>query len=170
VKKWVVLGLCVIAVACARTPGEVADKVLYDFGIGEKPEGHVSGAEKVMVQLENVGKAEMKRMNLKQRHGEVKFQQETGLTGKYYRELKKYEDAYPVDARPVTRSSQGERGFVGYIDYRYRVYQSKRVATRVEAEAASADISTDVTGRETYRYNFSYGGTWDGAEGQSVRR
>ena len=174
VKKLLLVLACVtLAAACSSTPGEVAEKVKYDFGIGEKPEGYVTGADKVMANLDGVGKAELKRMNIAERYGEVKVQQD-GLTVKYYREVKKYEDYIPIDARARSQSSHGGQGggttYTGFIDYTYRIYQTERKAKRVEAEAASATISTDQTGRESYRYTFTQGGVWDQAEGQRVRR
>ncbi len=161
--------LCVFVVSCASDSGSVVEKVKYDFGIGEKPEGYESGSDRVMSRLDGVGKTEMKRMNLEGRHGEVKFQEEGNLGGKYYKEVKMYEDFRPMDARAVTRTTHGERGYVGYIQYDFQVFQSPRTANRVEAEASSANIRTDISGRETYRYNFSASGAWDGAPGEQTR-
>ncbi|MCC6696287.1 MAG: hypothetical protein IT365_11710 [Candidatus Hydrogenedentes bacterium] len=161
--------VCVLMASCASDSGSVVEKVKYDFGIGEKPEGYESGTDKVMSRLDNVGKTELKRMNLERRHGEVKFQEEGNLSGKYYKEVKTYETYRPMDARPLTRTSYGERGYVGYIQYEFRIFQSPRVTNRVEAEAASATIRTDVSGRETYRYDFGPSGAWDGAPGELTR-
>ncbi len=155
--------------ACAQSPSDVVEKVKYDFGIGEKPEGYVSGAEKIMANLDKVGAVELKRLNGESRHGEVKFQEEEGLSGKFYKEAKVYESFYPLDARAVTSASEGNPGYLGYIDYSYRICQSERFNTRPEAEAASTDIRTDVQGRETYRYRFSSGGVWDGQKGERSR-
>ena len=66
----------VLLAACQSTPDEVVDKVLQDFGLRERPEGYVSGADRVLERLSNVGAAEMKRMNLDGQHGDVKFYQE----------------------------------------------------------------------------------------------
>jgi len=145
-------------------------KVKYDFGIGEKPEGYVTGAELVMSNLSKVGDTEMKRMNMASRHGEIKFQDEGGLKGKFYKEVKVYDACYPLDARAVTKAAEGDRGYVGLIEYSYRVYQSERFSTRAEAEAASASIPTDISGRETFRYRFSASGVWDGAPGELTRK
>jgi len=161
--------LVVAVVGCARTPGEIAEKVAYDFGIGERPEGYVTASDRVMENLTQVAEVEMKRMNMAQRHGEVKFQDEGGLRGSYYKEVKTYESFYPLDARAVSKSVDGDRGFVGYIEYTYRVYQSERKANRTEAAAASANIATSETGREAFRYRFSSGGVWDGRPGELTR-
>lgn len=161
---------CLIAASCASDGVGVVEKVKYDFGIGEKPEGYESVTDKILVNMENIGKTEMKRMNVAGRHGEIKFQQDSGLTGKYYKEVKVYEDARPMEAMPITRGTMGERGFVGYIQYSYRVYQSERKSNRTEAQAESANISTDVAGRETYRYTFGPGGAWDGKPGELTNR
>lgn len=144
-------------------------KIKYDFGIGEKPEGYVSMSDRVMQQLDTVAQTEMKRMNVQNRQGEIKFQEESGLQGAYYKETKRYEKAHPVEARAVSRGSTGERGFIGYVDYDYRVFQSARKPNRTEAAAAEADIPTDIRGRDTYRYNFGAGGLWDRQPGQPVR-
>lgn len=156
--------------SCESTPGQVVEKVKYDFGIGEKPEGYESPTDRIMAQLDKVGKTELKRLNFDGRHGEVKFQEEGNLGGKYYKEVKVYEDYRPLEARAITRGTQGERGFVGLIQYSYRVYQSARTSNRTEAAAEPANIRTDLTGRETYRYSFGPGGVWDGAAGQLSRQ
>lgn len=162
--------LCAFLVSCASDNDVgVVEKVKYDFGIGEKPEGYETGSDRVMSRLDGVGKTEMKRMNVEGRHGEIKFQEEGNLGGKYYKEVKVYEAYRPMDARAVSRTSHGERGYVGYVQYDFQVYQSPRVATRVEAEASSATIRTDVAGRETYRYNFGPSGAWDGGPGEETR-
>lgn len=170
VRAWLpVLGVALLLSGCTSTPGEIAEKVAYDFGMGEKPEGYVSGADRVMESLTQVAENEMKRMNLAQRHGEVRFQDEGGLRGSYFKEVKTYESFYPLDARAVSKSVDGDRGFVGYIEYTYRVYQSERKSNRTEAAAASANIATPNTGRETFRYRFSSGGAWDGRPGELTR-
>jgi hypothetical protein len=155
---------------CASSPGEVTEKVLVDFGIRDKPDDYVTGSDMVYDKLDAVGASEMKRLNAVGRHGEVKYEQREGdLTGKWYKEVKVYENYYPNDANIINRSSRGERGYVGYIDYSFRQYQSARTSTKVEAENATADISTNTTGREKYRYNFSVGGSWTGEKGELVK-
>lgn len=156
-------------VGCGGSSG-VMQKVKYDFGIGEKPEGFVAPSERILERLAAVGETEMKRLNAQNRQGEVKFQPETELTGKYYKEIKVYERALPLEANAVTQSSQGKQGYVGYITYTYRIMQSERKDNRIQAEAASANIPTDVSGQETYRYRFSSGGAWDNREGELTRR
>ena len=174
-KRWilpiVLVGLLIGAAACQRTPGEVMEKVRYDFGMGDRPEGYESVSDRVMESLRDVGEAEMRRMNSASRHGEVKFQEAGSLQGHFFKEVKVYESFYPLDAVPVSRAgSSGGRGYVGTISYDYRVYQSERFSTRTEAQAASADIMTDTQGRDVYRYNFGSRGVWDGRPGELTRR
>ncbi|MBI4556399.1 MAG: hypothetical protein HY706_02335 [Candidatus Hydrogenedentes bacterium] len=170
-KRAVVLAFGVlVACGCQRTPNEVMNKVLVDFGVREKPEGYVEPSDKVFARLRQVGQTEIKRMNQESRQGEIKFQEAEGLQGKYYKEVKVYENFHPLEANAVTRSGQAERGYVGYIEYSYRVYQGARKATRAEAAAEDAGISTDLAGRETYRYKFNAGGIWEGGKGESVTR
>lgn len=155
---------------CATDDGvSVAEKVKYDFGIGEKPEGYETATDRVMARLEDVGKAEMNRMNSEQRHGEVKFQQQNELQGQFYKETKRYESYLVLDARAVTRSSQKDRGYVGFIEYTYQIYQGERRPTSAEAAAQPANIATTERGRETLRYNFGSSGNWDGAPGEPAR-
>ncbi len=170
-KKMLVVALCLAAAACQRTPGEVMEKVKYDWGIGPKPEGYVSGSDRVMAKLRDVGAAEMKRMNLEQRDGQVKFQDGGGLKGLYYREVRVYESAQALEASAITGGSAEDRGgYYGYVQYEYRVYQSARKSNRTEAAAEPATIQTPDRGREVYRYTFSGGGQWNGAPGELTRR
>ena len=169
-KLAVVVVLCLCLSACQTEGGSVADKVLADFGLRDRPEGYVSGTDRVYANLGAVGDTEMKRLNLGERHGELKFQQD-GLRGTYYKEVKVYENFYPLDATPASRSGQDNaQEYYGYVEYAFRVYQSERFATRAEAEAAMATIRTDVEGREVYRYNFTSGGNWDGGKGSRTKR
>lgn len=159
-----------LTTGCATDDGvSVAEKVKYDFGIGEKPEGYETATDKIMDRLDAVGKTEMKRMNGSQRHGEVQFQEENELQGMFYKETKRYESYLVLDARSVTRGSQHGRGYVGFVEYTYQVYQGERRSTRAEAAAQPANIRTDERGREVMRYNFGPSGTWDGAPGESAR-
>lgn len=172
-KRLAALLMCALAAlvcSCQRTPDEVVDKVLMDWGIRERPEGYLSGSDRVFEKLSEVAKTEMKRLNQEGRHGTVKFQEEKGLRGKYYKEVKVYEDFYPLDAQPSSRATDNERGYVAYIEYSYRIHESERKTARAEAAAESANIATTQDGRETYRYRFSSGGTWSGAKGERVRR
>ncbi len=169
-REIIVAVLCCLGVSACQTEGGVANKVLSDFGLRERPEGYVSGTDLVYQNLGAVGDAEIKRLNLRERHGEIKFQQD-GLRGKYYKEVKVYENFYPLDASPANRSGQGSaQSYYGYIEYAYRVYQSKRFSSRSEAETGSATIPTDKEGREVYRYNFTSGGNWDGGKGTRTKR
>jgi len=169
-KVLVVMAIGAALCSCQRTPNEVVNKVMGDFGLRERPEGYVSGSDKVMEKLGAMGEGELKRLNLAEQHGEVKFQEEAGIKGKYYKEVKVYEDFYPLDAQPIGRTASNRGGYYGYIDYAYRLYQSERKSTRAEASAESATIETDETGRETYRYVFGAGATWNGAPGEKIRR
>ena len=164
--KWMCL-ICLLGslcfAGCSTEGGGVGQKVLADFGIGEHPEGYVSGSDKVYQQLDTVGQTEMKRMNAEGREGRIKFEQD-GLKGRYFKEVKVYESAHPVDVKASTASV--DRGFVGFVEYEFRMYHGEAKPTRVEAAAQSADISTDTTGREMMRYNFGVGGAWDGGKGE----
>ncbi len=164
--KWLCLVClfgCLCFAGCQSDGGGVTQKVLADFGVGEHPEGYVSGSDKVYQQLDVVGQTEMKRMNSEGREGQIKFEQD-GLKGRYFKEIKVYEAARPVDVKATTASSN--RGFVGYIEYEYRQYRGEAKPTRAEASGQTASISTDTTGKETMRYNFSVSGTWDGGKGE----
>lgn len=166
-KKLFVLALCLGLAACQSG---VVEKVRYDFGIGERPEGYVATSDRVMERLRQVGDSEMRRLNREGRHGEVLFQDEGGLRGKYYKQVKVYESATALEASAVSQGAAGERGYVGYVEYTYRVMQGARRNTRAEAAAEPASIDTQDTGRETYRYRFTGGGYWDGAAGELTRR
>lgn len=155
---------------CGTTSGGVGNKVLTDFGIRKPDEGTVSGTDMVYQRLPEVGQTEIDRLNALERRGTIKFKQD-GLHGTYVKRVKRYEDAYPMDARPISNNSQttGLTGFKGYIEYSYRYYESAPKLTSTEAQASDADIPTDEQGREGYRYNFTSGGTWDGGKGQRTR-
>jgi len=147
--------------------------VLEDFGIRDRPDDYVSGEDKVFERLPNVGKAELARLNKEAGKGEVKFQDGGALQGKYYKELKVYENFFPLEARSTTKGGTGpnrQRGYTGYIEYAYRIYQSPRKNSRPEAAALKADIPTTQRGRETYRYKFNASGTWLGGKAEAVKR
>lgn len=163
-----VLVIAVGLTGCS-SPGTVGNKVLGDFGIIDRPDEYQSQAEAVQKSLSNVGPSELRRLNQQSRQGTVKFQ-EDGLRGMYYKEVKVYEDFYPLDARATRNAAQRERGFDGFIEYNYQIYQSERRPTRTEAAAESATIPTGETGGETFRYNFSSGGVWDGNPGTQARK
>lgn len=167
------LGLAVLCVAGAAGcgGGGVAQKVKYDFGIGEKPEGYVSTTEKIMENLPEVGAVEIQRLNAEQRQGEIKFFEEDEFRGKFYKTAKIYERAVPVEATaaPRTASERDTRVFYGYIDYIYRVYQGPRRDTRAEAEADRPTIATQESGRDMYRYRFGLSGEWNGGRGEPIR-
>lgn len=169
-KKFALLCALGLLAGCQHSPGEVTNKVLQDFGLKARPEGYVSTTDRVREKLTAVGQTEMKRMNAEERNGEVKFQ-EQGAGGQYYKEVKIYEKAYPLDARSMSGTGPRNEGpvYSGYVEYSYQVYQSARKSTRVQAEAESATIPTGITGRETYRYNFDGTGNWDGGKGEKSR-
>jgi len=169
VKRLAVILAFLTAAGCETPEGGVANKVLVDFGVREAPEGYERGSDTVYNRLSDVGATELRRLNAENRHGTVKFEQE-GLRGAYFKELKVYEDFYPLDAVATTSGTQRDRGFLGYIDYTYRVYQSARFESRVEAETATATIPTGDSGRETYRYRFNQGGFWNGSKGERASR
>ena len=170
-KKGLLISLVCLGLASCQTPeGGVMNKVLTDFGIRQAPEGQVSESDKIFQNLGAVGPTEMKRMNTEMQKGQVKFQQESELKGKYYKEVKVYQSFYPVEVKSVSRAGENESGFDAYIEYAYCMYQSMRRATAVEAEAEAADIATSTTGRDRYRYHFRAGGEWDGAKGEKVKR
>ncbi len=160
-----------LAVSGCATGGHesVMAKVKYDFGMGEAPEGYVSGTDAVYERLQKVSDGEVKRMNASNRLGEIKFN-EDGLHGKYYKEVKVYESSQALDAQPMSRGVNTERGYYGYAEYRFQIYQSERRDTKVEAESLSADTPTGIEGREVYRYKFTTGGAWDGQPGEKTNR
>lgn len=161
----------IVLVATAAGCGGAGDKVLQDFGIKDRPEGYVSGSDQVMARLPEVAKAEMNRMNIANRRGEIKFDNTDALRGRYYKEVKIYEDYHPLDANHTAKTTQQRRGgYVGYIEYTYQMYESPRVSSKVEAEAELATIPTGTRGRETYRYRFNSAGVWDGSSGERVNR
>ncbi|MFP4502259.1 MAG: hypothetical protein ACLFTT_14755 [Candidatus Hydrogenedentota bacterium] len=170
-KKWICLFVLpvLLGLGCQRTPGEVSDKVLTDWGLRERPEGYVSRSDRIYEKLPDVGKAELDRLNREARQGEVEFEQE-GLHGRYYKEVRRYEDYYPLDVKSINESARGDTGYYGYIEYSYRVMQSPRQESRAEAAAEPADIFTGEEGREVYRYRFRSGGTWDGDAGKRTDR
>lgn len=157
------------ASGCARTPGEVVEKVKYDFGFGERPTDYESGEDRVMRQLSTVGERELERLNRESGHGEVLFEEEGMLRGKFFLQKKVYENFFPTHARAHSQNQENERGYVGYIRYEYALYESPRQDTRAGAEAGTASIRTGETRRETYRYTFSRGGVWNGQPGELVR-
>lgn len=159
-----------LAAGCSSAPDGIANKVLQDFGIRERPEGYVSGSDKVFERLTQVGRTEIKRMNAEGRHGEVKFESGGGLRSKYYKEVKVYKDFYPLDSQPAARTAAGDHGYVGYIEYSYEILDGPRRSNRTEAAAEAATIPTGNKGRETYRYKFTAGSSWSGGKGEKVKR
>lgn len=164
--KWMfVVCACLMLGACQTDSGSVAEKVLADFGLADRPEGYESGADRVFEQMDSVGATEIKRLNAVERHGEIHFEGE-GVRGKYYKQVKVYESYYPLDVQAVTGGGTRERGFTGLIEYRYRMFRSEPKSTQAEAAAESATIATEEEGKEVYRYNFSTGGVWNGGNGE----
>ncbi len=172
-KRLFIFGLTILILlfsldSCQTPEGGVVNKVLSDFGLREKPEGYVSETDKVFQKLSEIGNTEIKRLNLENRQGEVKFEQK-GPRGEYYKEVKIYEQFYPLDVKPVSHSGETGQSYVATIQYSYKVYRSAPKTTRVEAENANADIPTDIQGREIYRYTLGPGGVWNGERGQKVK-
>ena len=87
-KKWTCV---VIACVCAVGCGGATSKVLQDFGIKDRPEGYESGSDRVMARMNDVGKSEMKRLNLLERRGEVLYDDQDALRGRYYKAVKVYD-------------------------------------------------------------------------------
>jgi len=167
--KWMLLVcVCLALTACQTDSGSVTEKVLADFGLGERPEGYVSGADRVYEQMDSVGATEMKRLNAAERYGEILFEGE-GVRGKYYKQVKVYESYYPLDVQAVSGGGTRDRGFSGLIEYRYRIFKSALKGTQTEAAAEPASIDTEVEGKEVYRYDFSTGGVWNGASGERTK-
>ena len=162
--------LLLMVAGCSSAPGGVGDKVLQDFGIRERSEDYISGEDAVRARLDEVGKTEIKRLNLAARSGEVKFEEQGELRGKFYKEIKVYKNHYPLDVDATGTTRTRDRGYVARIEYSYRVYQGPRKSTRAAASAEVADIATSLRGRETYRYRFSARGTWDSVKGVRARR
>ncbi len=164
--KWI-LPICAVLMlaACQTDSGSVTEKVLADFGLGERPEGYVSGSDRVFEQMDSVGATEMKRLNAVERHGEILFEGE-GVRGKFYKQVKVYESYYPLDVQAVSGGGTRDRGFTGLIEYRYRIFKGAPRGTRTEAAAEPASIATETTGKEVYRYSFSTGGVWNGGSGE----
>ena len=151
--------------------GSVGNTVLQDFGLQERPEGYESGSDQVMKNMTAVGKTEMKRLNLEGRRGEIKFEEsELDGSGVYYKEVKIYENFYPLEANPGSRNSQSKSaGYIGYMEFAYEYYQSPRKKNRVEAEAAATTIPSRNRGRDAFRYRFNSGGVWNGGKGERMR-
>ena len=170
--KYGVLAICLFLSACGSSGSNtgVVDKVLTDFGIRQPGDDYEQPSDRIFSRLDAVGKSEMSRMNGAARYGEIKFQDDGGLGGMYYKEVKLYETYRPLDAQRMSRTSARERGYFGFIDFSYRVFQSERRSNRTEASALSANIPTDTTGHETYRFTFGPGGTWTGQKGELTRR
>lgn len=163
--------MAVVVVAAAFAGCAASDKVLQDFGIKDRPEGYVSGSDKVMARLPDIARTEMDRLNREYDTGVIKFDAEDPLHGRYYKEVRRYEEFRPLDANATTRSTADTQGgYVGYIEYEYQYYESPRAESRQEARGQLASIPTGRTERETYRYRFGLGGTWDGRAGEKMRR
>jgi hypothetical protein len=162
-----VLSLAAILAACTSGGGS---KVLQDFGIQDRPDDYVSGSDKVLARLPEVGKAELPRLNAAERAGEIKYEKMDSLRGAYYKRVKVYDDYRPVDANYTSRKSGRESvSYVGYVEYTYEFFESPRRESRIEAQAEIATIPTGKGGSELYRYHFGSGGTWDGGKGEPIK-
>ncbi len=167
--KWILVLVGLSLAGCTSQNGQTPmETVMTDFGLKEKPEGYVSGTDKVYERLNDVGASELKRMNSESRLGEVQVE-EDGLQVKYYKSVKEYVSYYPLDAQPNSKAADRDRGFVGFLEYRYRILQGPYKPTRTEAQAESATIPNGEEGRESFRYKFTSAGTWDGGKGERAR-
>lgn len=151
-------------------PGSVMDNVLSDFGLKERPEGYESTSDRVMKDLENVGKTDIKRLNMESRAGEIAFEETGDFQGLYYKRIKVYQNYYPLDAAAKPRRNREPGGYTGRIEYSYRIYEGARKRNRTLAAAEDAKLQTNETGHEIYRYDFTSAGTWRGGKGELVKR
>lgn len=166
VRTHLLIGLCLAVAGCAGS----GSKVLQDFGLQERPDDYVSGAQRVMERLPDVAKIEMTRLNAATRAGDVKYEKVDDVTGAYYKRVKVYEDFRPLDANHTGRSAaQGDTAYLGYIEYTYQFFESVRRPTRIEATSELANIPTGERDREIYRYKFNSGGNWTGGKGEPVK-
>ena len=168
VAGFVLIALFVLSSCQSGPEGGVVNKVLSDFGLREKPEGYVSETDKVFQRLGEIGATELQRLNLENRHGEVKFEQK-GARGEYYKEVKVYTQYYPIDAKPVSHSGESGQSYTATIEYAYSIYRSASKPTRAEAQESTADIPAGIEGRETYRYSLGPAGVWNGEKGQKIK-
>ncbi len=160
--------LVTLAAGCASDGS--GSKVLQDFGLQERPDDYVSGSDRVMAKLPDIGKAELPRLNAGSRGGDVLYEKTDSLHGAYYKKARVYEEYRPLDANySNTRNARQEVNFVGYIEYTYQIYESPRRPSRVEAMAEIPNIPTGQRGTETMRYRFGSGGNWDGVKGEPVK-
>ncbi|MGC8737980.1 MAG: hypothetical protein ACP5UA_04950 [Candidatus Hydrogenedens sp.] len=165
---FVLITLLVLSSCQSGPEGGVVNKVLSDFGLREKPEGYVSETDKVFQRLGEIGATELQRLNLENRHGEIKFEQK-GARGEYYKEVKVYSQYYPIDAKSISHSGESGQSYTATIEYAYSIYRSASKPTRAEAQESTADIPAGIEGRETYRYSLGPGGVWNGEKGQKVK-
>ena len=164
-----IITLCLSITACQTDSGiSVTDKVLTDFGLRDAPEGYVTGSDRVFEEMDIVGTTELKRLNGQERHCEIKFDDQ-GRRGSYYKEVKVYDSFIPMDVSGSPGGGGRSRGYTGTIQYKYRVLRGENKPTKAEAAGESATISSGEEGRESYRYNFSVSGIWNGAAGERSR-
>lgn len=168
VAGFVLITLLVLSSCQSGPEGGVVNKVLSDFGLREKPEGYVSETDKVFQRLGEIGATELQRLNLENRHGQIKFEQK-GARGEYYKEVKVYTQYYPIDAKPVSHSGESGQSYTATIEYAYSIYRSASKSTRAEAQESTADIPAGIEGRETYRYSLGPAGVWNGEKGQKIK-
>lgn len=164
--------LLVLTLCIAGCSSNAKNTVLQDFGLQERSEDYVSGSDRVMTSMRTVGITELKRLNILHQRGEIKFQASQGdLSGKYYKEVKRYQKSYPIAAQPMPRTgNKNNTGFTGTIDYSYEMYEGPRFNNKTEAEASNATIPSGIKGRESFRYIFTSSGTWNGGKGKATSR
>jgi hypothetical protein len=156
------------------------NRVLIDFGLRPGPERGKQLIEgDVLSRLSHVTERELDRLNADPENVDIVFEKDPqsalGL-GKFYKTVKVYEKAYPLDvkrdrARQVQRAETlRKRGYRGRVEYRYRMYRGEKFPSRDEARDGPADIRTDDVGREIYMYYFDEAAIWDGKPGRFDRR
>lgn len=161
--------MIVCAAVFAGCGGNVGQTVMQDFGLQERPDDYVSGTDRVMQSMQVVGETELKRLNTENRRGELVYDDSENLQGRFYKKVKVYTRAYPLEASPeARRSNRKNSGYVGIIEYSYQIYEGRREPNRTEAEAADAEIPTGITGRDRFRYRFTSSGNWTGNKGEPI--
>lgn len=159
---------CSVALLGFSACSGVGDKVMQDFGLQERPADYEAGTDRASDELERVGKTEMARLNNDAREGEVVLRSENEAVGTYFRERKIYESYKVLDSFATTgrRGTGSDRGFSGYIEYTYEVYESLPAENRLLAERAPTTVSTGRRNTTVLRYEMNAAGRWNGSPGR----
>ena len=166
-RKLFIVPLILVMAGCGSNVGQT---VMQDFGLQDRPDDYVSGEDRVFQSMRAVGDTELKRLNTENRRGEIVYEDAGNLQGKYYKRVKRYDRAYPLDATPEgRRSNRVVQGYSAIIEYSYEIYEGRRESNRTNAEATDAEIPSGERGRDRFRYHFSTSGNWDGNEGEQIR-